>query len=62
MTLRTLRKGRLKNSLFRVRDGVEALEFVLRQGVFRARQTHHPKLIMLDLNMPTLPEIEVLRA
>lgn len=60
LTIRALRKGSLVNKL-RVRDGVEALEFVFREGPFRQRGGGQPKLILLDLKMPRLGGIDVLR-
>src|SRR5467141_3304066 len=61
MTTRALRKGGLVNKLVRVRDGVEALEFVFRSGPWSARDSTQPKLILLDLKMPRLGGIDVLR-
>ncbi|MDP9014506.1 MAG: response regulator [Pseudomonadota bacterium] len=60
MTIRALRKGSLANKL-RLRDGVEALEFVFREGSFLQRSGGQPKLILLDLKMPRLGGIDVLR-
>lgn len=61
MTTRALRKGGLVNRLVRVRDGVEALEFVFREGPWSTRGSTQPKLILLDLKMPRLGGIDVLR-
>jgi two-component system, response regulator len=61
MTTRALRKGGLVNNLVRVRDGVEALEFVFREGPWSNRGGTQPKLILLDLKMPRLGGIDVLR-
>jgi two-component system response regulator len=61
MIVRSLRKGNLVNQVFRVRDGVEALEFIFREGEYRERRSGNPKLILLDVKMPRLGGIDVLR-
>jgi two-component system response regulator len=61
MILRALRKGSVINRLVRVHDGVEALEFVFREGQFDQRASGNPRLILLDLKMPRLGGIDVLR-
>jgi len=61
MTLRAFRKGGLKNKILRVRDGAEALEFLFRDGTFAKRDQLLPKLILLDMKMPKLGGLEVLR-
>jgi two-component system response regulator len=61
MITRALRKGGLVNRVSRAHDGVEAIEYVFREGAFEHREDGHPKLILLDLKMPRLDGIEVLR-
>jgi len=61
LTMRALRKGSVVNNIVRVRDGVEALEFVFREGAFSQRRGGQPRLILLDLKMPRLGGIDVLR-
>jgi two-component system, response regulator len=58
---RALRKGSIVNHLVRVRDGVEALEFIFREGAFKERRSEQPRLILLDLKMPRLSGLDVLR-
>jgi len=61
LILRALRKSHLVNRVVRLRDGVEALEFVFREGAFSQRRGAQPRLILLDLKMPRLGGIDVLR-
>ena len=62
MTIRSLKKVNLANNLVHVKDGEEALEFVCAQGKFAERDLiHGPKVILLDIKMPKVDGIEVLR-
>jgi two-component system response regulator len=61
LILRALRKGNIVNRVVRVRDGVEALEFVFREGAFKDRPGEQLRLILLDLKMPRLSGLDVLR-
>ena len=55
MTQRALRRNNLINRLHWVKDGAEALEYLL------ANDRQKPKLVLLDLKMPKVDGIEVLR-
>jgi two-component system, response regulator len=62
MTIRALRKVNLANNLVHVKDGEEALEFIFAQGKFSNRQqADQPKVILLDIKMPKVDGIEVLK-
>ena len=61
LTIRALRKGNLLNKVVRVRDGVEALEYLFREGEFLKRPGGNPKLLLLDMKMPRLGGLDVLR-
>ena len=56
LTIRVLKKHHLANNLVHVHDGEEALEFLFTKG-----NPNVPKLILLDLKMPKVDGIEVLR-
>lgn len=62
LTLHALRKENLANSIHVARDGEEALEFLFCSGVHAGRSFEHPpKLILLDLKLPKVDGMEVLR-
>jgi CheY-like chemotaxis protein len=61
LALRALRRGKLANHISWVKDGAEALEFIFRTGAYAGRPDHNPKLILLDLKLPKVDGIEVLK-
>lgn len=62
MTLRALRKANLANHIQVARDGAEALEFIFCQGPHAKRKIENgPKVILLDLKLPKVDGMEVLR-
>jgi two-component system response regulator len=62
MTLRALKKAGIANRIHVARDGVEALEYIFCEGPHAARDIGDvPKLILLDLKLPKIDGLEVLR-
>jgi CheY-like chemotaxis protein len=62
LALRALRKNHLINRIHVARDGEEALDFVFCRGRYRSRDfSQFPKLILLDLKLPKVDGMEVLR-
>ncbi len=62
LVVRSLKKNNLANSLIVVEDGEEALDFVFGRGMFEGRDVSRPpKVIFLDLKLPKVDGLEVLR-
>ena len=62
LALRALHKGRLSNRIQIARDGAEALDFIFCEGAHAARRIEQgPKVILLDLKLPKIDGLEVLR-
>ena len=63
LALHALRQGKLANSIFVVRDGEEALDFIFCRGQYSQRSVDHPpKLVLLDLKLPKVDGLQVLKA
>lgn len=62
LTLRALRKANLANSVQIARDGAEALDFIYGEGAYANRRTTAaPKVVLLDLKLPKIDGLEVLK-
>ena len=62
LTIRALKKANLANQLIHLRDGAEALDFLYGKGLYADRNIgNRPKVILLDIKMPKVDGIEVLR-
>ena len=62
LTMRALRKNHFANAITAVSDGEAALDFLFARGAFANRDIdHHPKVVFLDLKLPKVDGIEVLR-
>lgn len=62
LTLRVLRKNNLANSVVTVTDGEQALDFIFGRGKYAGRNVNSgPKVMFLDLKLPKVDGIEVLR-
>ncbi len=62
LALHALKKNNLANHIHVARDGAEALEFIFGTGAYAGRQVKNgPKVILLDLKLPKVDGLEVLR-
>ena len=62
LTLRALKNGGLANKVLWVKDGQQALDYLFRHGDYAERSDTVPRLVLLDLKMPRVDGIEVLRS
>jgi CheY-like chemotaxis protein len=62
LTQRALAEYKLANEIVVVQDGAEALDFLYRRGNFSSRPEIDPLVVLLDIKMPKVDGIEVLRA
>ena len=61
LAMRALKKGKLANNITWLKDGAEVLDFIFRSGAYAGRPDQNPKLILLDLKLPKVDGIEVLK-
>lgn len=61
LTLAALEENHLTNEVVVVRDGVEALDYLYRRGVFKLRSPGNPAVVLLDLKLPRVDGMEVLK-
>jgi two-component system, response regulator len=62
LTLRALQKNNIMNKVMVVRDGPEALDYLFTRGAYASRDPADvPQIVLLDLNLPKIGGLEVLR-
>ena len=61
LALRALENAHVSNRIEVARDGEEALDFMFAQGAYAGRPNENPRLVLLDLKLPKVDGLEVLR-
>src|SRR5690349_6164937 len=62
LTVRSLKRHNLANKLLHIDDGADALDFIFSRGKFAGNTNEfRPKLILLDLKLPKVSGLEILR-
>jgi two-component system response regulator len=62
LTLRALKKNNIRNQVIVARDGAEALDYLFGTGQYSGRDANlMPQVVLLDLNLPKVSGLEVLR-
>jgi len=62
LTLRALQKNNIRNEVIIVRDGEQALHYLFGEGAYAGRDvTQMPQVVLLDLKLPKISGLEVLR-
>jgi CheY-like chemotaxis protein len=61
LIMRALRSGNLSNRVYVARDGAEGLDFLFARGSYGRSDATLPKVVLLDLKLPRVGGLEVLR-
>lgn len=62
LAVTTFQELNLANDVIVLSDGIEALDYLYCRGTYEGRDGGHPAVVLLDLNMPKMSGVEVLRA
>jgi len=61
MAIDALREAKLVNPVVHVEDGVEALDYLFCRGAFKGRGKGNPAVVLLDIKMPRMDGLEVVK-
>jgi two-component system response regulator len=62
LTLRAFKKNNILNTVVVVRDGADALDYLFAKGTHAGRTASLPQIVLLDLNLPKISGLDVLKA
>lgn len=61
LTIMAMKEGKITNNIVHLKDGEEALNYIFCEGSYASRKMTNPLVVLLDLKMPKVGGIEVLR-
>jgi len=62
LAIRSLKSNNIANDILHIDDGAEAIDFIFSEGIYKNKgHAQNPRLILLDLNLPKVDGLEILR-
>jgi len=61
LALHAFKKNKIANHVLHLQDGAEALDFLFSRGAYHGQASHPPRIVLLDLKLPKIDGLEVLK-
>ncbi len=61
LAIRSMKKSKVANTMVHIDDGAEALDYIFARGKYTGNKAGHPRMILLDLNLPKVGGLEILK-